>query len=163
MNAKEWNRMLMYVPERDDDPGVDRRVAFHEMVVSFADISEQCLAAERNDRNKTRLLSICDACDQMIAATVDLLREIGVPPMRTRTLIDAEQKRVNDWHGVPAEREEGWTDFVLILAEELGEVAEAVQTDTTPEMSSVVAELVQVASVALTIRRVAAHRSGVDW
>jgi NTP pyrophosphatase (non-canonical NTP hydrolase) len=163
MTSNEWNRVLLYVPERDPDAIADRRVMFHELIVAFADVSEQAVAAELRHRNKTMLLGLSDSCDQLIAAVIDLLRDIGRTPAGTRTMIAAEQERVNERHGAPAVRDERWTDFVMILAEELGEVAEAFQTDATLGLDVVAEELVQVASVALTIRRVAVHRSGVTW
>jgi hypothetical protein len=161
MTLDEWRKIDLYVPEREDSTAAKWDVMFHEMLLSLADVSEQALAAQHNQKNKARLLSLADACDQLAAAAMDMLYVLADKEDHgeAKKLVEEENARTEKRFGAPSEREDELTDFVRVIAEEVGEVAEAGQIWWFEP--AVFNELVQVASAAITLRRIALHRSGI--
>lgn len=162
MTDKEWTRIQMYLPERGLEDIVNPDQLFHEVIVGLADVSEQALVADSKRKNATKLLSIADACDQLIACVIDMMTTSMRDVNDVREWITEEQAITIKRHGPPEERSETMSGLVHLLAEEVGEVAQELQM-MLYFADGVAGELAQVASVALTIRRVAVHRAGVNW
>jgi NTP pyrophosphatase (non-canonical NTP hydrolase) len=163
VNRDQWDRIDLYLPERDPDAVVEREELWHELILSLADVTEQAVFEHRYKRNKAHFVSLADACDQLIGAAFDmLLHGFYNTKEQVRELITAENQRTALRHGPPEERTESLLTLLLVLTEEVGEVAEAVQIDKSWRTWKVSEELVQVASVACTIRSIARARSGVN-
>ena len=162
MTRAEWDRITLYLPERAKDAVVEREALWFELILSLADVTEIAMVASRA-RNKAHLLNLVDACDQLAAAAIDMLLQGFYKEVeQVRELIETENQRTAIRHGAPAERTESLLTLLLVLTEEVGEVAEAVQIDKSWRTWKVADELVQVASVACTIRAIARARSGVN-
>lgn len=163
MTKADWDRIDLYLPERPEDAVVERDVLWYELILSLADVTETAMVAQRSSKNKVHLVSLADACDQLIGAAFDmLLHGFYTAKEQARELIEVENQRSAIRHGAPAERTESLLTLLLVLTEEVGEVAEAVQIDKSWRTWKVADELVQVASVACTIRAIARARSGVN-
>lgn len=157
MTQTEWQAIQRYLPEREPDDTASGPELFYELLNRVDDLSYHALQADRNGGSVEQYRDLTAACDLTIATAIDLMENEERSIEVVREMIEDEADRSVRLYGPPEERKESYFSLVIILVEEVGEVATELQNDVFWS-DPVAVEAAQVASVALTIRRVASHR-----
>lgn len=126
MTDRVWHSIHQYLPTHDRAPTTPELM--HEILCSLADVSEQALNTNRNTRNYAAFISLADATDMLSAGILDLMNHYAADTMRPRVLIHDAIVNVRLERGAPEDRTETLTHMVIVLTEEIGEIADAIQT-----------------------------------
>lgn len=125
MTDRVWHAIQQYLPTHDRAPSIPELV--HEIICSLADVSEQALNTTRNHRNYAAFVSLADATDMLAAGILDLMNH-HADTTPSRTFIEEAILNVRIQRGAPEDRVETLTHMVIVLTEEIGEIADAIQT-----------------------------------
>ena len=126
MTDRVWHSIHQYLPTHDRAPTTPELM--HELLCSLADVSEQALNTNRNTRNYAAYVSLADATDMLSAAILDLMNHYAPDTMPPREFIQDAITDVLVERGAPEDRVETLTHMVIVLTEEIGEIADAIQT-----------------------------------
>jgi len=154
-----WTAIQQYVPTRTEP--TQYPILIHEILCSLADVSEQTLNTTINHRNYAAFVSLADATDMLSAAILDLMNHYALNDMHPRNYINEAITNVQTQRGRPEDRTENLTHMIIVLIEEIGEIANAIQTDTS-RRKSILLECADAIAVLYNIRMMSLARAGMN-
>lgn len=154
MTDRVWHAIHQYLPTHDQTPTTPELI--HEILCSLADVSEQTLNTTRNQRNYAAFVSLADATDMLSAAILDLMNHHTPDTLHPRTFIEDAITNVLIQRGDPKHRTETLPQMIIILTEEIGEIADAIQSN---KHKAILRECADAIAVLYNIRAMTIHKA----